>query len=101
MAQVISADVEALRAGITGQVFLPEDAGYDEARTVWNADIDRHPAVVVRCASAADVSAAIGFARDRGLAVAAPREEDGAWRSRCAVERTARLATASSRLASR
>jgi FAD/FMN-containing dehydrogenase len=70
MAQVISADVEALRAGISGQVFLPEDPGYDEARTVWNADIDRHPAVIVRCANASDVSAAIGFARNRNLEIA-------------------------------
>lgn len=70
MAQVISADVEALRAGIAGQVFLPEDPGYDEARTVWNADIDRHPAVIVRCANASDVSAAIGFARNRNLEIA-------------------------------
>ena len=70
MAQVISADVEALRMGMTGQVFLPEDPEYDEARTVWNADIDRRPAVIVRCASASDVSAAIGFARGRKLEIA-------------------------------
>jgi FAD/FMN-containing dehydrogenase len=70
MAQVISADVEALRTEITGEVFLPEDPGYEEARTVWNADIDRRPAVVVRCSSASDVSAAIGFARRRDLEIA-------------------------------
>src|SRR5437899_7828922 len=70
MAQVISADVEALRTGITGQVFLPADPPYDEARTVWNADIDKRPAVIVRCASASDVSAAVGFARGRNLEIA-------------------------------
>ena len=70
MAQVISSDIEALRTAIAGQVLLPEDPGYDEARTVWNADIDRHPAVVVRCTSASDVSAAIGFARGRDLEIA-------------------------------
>ena len=70
MAQVISSDVEALRTAIAGQVWLPEDPGYDEARTVWNADIDRHPAVVVRCTSTSDVSAAVGFARRRDLEIA-------------------------------
>ena len=70
MAQVISSDIEALRTAIAGQVLLPEDPGYDEARTVWNADIDRHPAVVVRCTSASDVSAAVGFARRRDLEIA-------------------------------
>src|ERR1700716_514511 len=70
MAQVISADVGTLRTEIAGQVWLPEDPGYDEARTIWNGDIDRRPAVVVRCASASDVSAAIGFARRRDLEIA-------------------------------
>jgi FAD/FMN-containing dehydrogenase len=69
MPLVISSDVEALRTAIAGQVLVPHDAGYDEARTVWNGDIDRRPAVIARCASAADVSAAVGFARSRGLEI--------------------------------
>jgi hypothetical protein len=40
----------------------PGDPGYDAARSVWNARIDRHPALVVRCAGAADVIAGVTFA---------------------------------------
>ena len=69
MPQVISTEIDTLRAAVAGQVLAPDDPGYDEARTIWNADIDRHPALVVRCAGAADVSAAIGFARSRNLEI--------------------------------
>jgi FAD/FMN-containing dehydrogenase len=70
MAQVISPNVQALRTAITGQVFVPGDAEYDQARVVWNGAIDRRPAVIVRCANAADVSAAVGFARQQDLEIA-------------------------------
>ncbi len=58
---------EALRASMSGPVILPGDADYDEARTVWNAEVDRRPATVARCAGTEDVVAAVGFARDTGL----------------------------------
>ena len=64
MAQVLSPDVESLRTAVAGQVLQAGDPGYEEARVIWNADIDRRPAVIVRCANAADVSAAIGFAQN-------------------------------------
>ena len=62
--------IGSLRANIGGSVITSEDPGYDEARRAWNADIDRRPAVIVRCASSQDVVAALGTAREAGLDVA-------------------------------
>ena len=70
MPRVMTSDIDALRETVTGPVVGPSDPGYDEARTVWNGLVDRRPAVVVRCANAEDVSAAIRFARDRDLEIA-------------------------------
>jgi FAD/FMN-containing dehydrogenase len=63
-------DVEPLRARFRGPVILPADLGYDAARAIWNGAIDRRPACVARCTGAADVVAAVGFARERDLLVA-------------------------------
>lgn len=52
-----------------GEFLLAGDPGYDEARTVWNAMVDRHPAVIARCRSTADVAAAVRFARSRDLEI--------------------------------
>ncbi|MET9385088.1 FAD-binding oxidoreductase [Streptomyces sp. NPDC002928] len=60
----------ALRADLVGDVFAPGDAGYDEARTVFNAMIDRRPAVIAQCADEADVVRSVRFARDLDLHVA-------------------------------
>lgn len=57
-------------AGFKGQLIGPGDSEYDEARTVYNAMIDRRPALVARCTSPEDVSYVIGFARDHGLPLA-------------------------------
>lgn len=59
-----------LAGRLRGTVLRPGDDGYDEARTVWNAMVDRHPALVVRPATTADVVHAVGFAGDHDLAVA-------------------------------
>jgi FAD/FMN-containing dehydrogenase len=63
------ADVSQLRRSLDGQVLLPGDDGYDSARALWNAMADRRPAVAVRCASSADVAAAIDFARRNDLEI--------------------------------
>lgn len=65
-----TAVTENLGARLCGALIAPEDAAYDEARAVWNAMIDRKPALIARCAAVADVVAAVGFARDKGLALA-------------------------------
>ena len=62
-----AAAVQALRDRVRGEVLRPGETGYDPARTVWNAMIDRRPALIVRCAGAADAIAAVAFARDTGL----------------------------------
>jgi FAD/FMN-containing dehydrogenase len=61
---------EELRRSVRGSVLAPGERGYDEARRIWNGMIDRRPAVIARCTGAADVSAAIAFARARGLPIA-------------------------------
>src|SRR3954468_15689561 len=64
------ATVQELRESIRGEVITPRDAGYAEARRVWNGAHDRRPALVVRCAGAADVATAVGFARSNDLPIA-------------------------------
>ena len=56
--------------GLTGTIVGPEDPGYDEARTVYNAMIDRRPALIVRCGDADDVARTIAFARSHDLPLA-------------------------------
>jgi FAD/FMN-containing dehydrogenase len=59
--------VAALRLRHRGPVLLPGEAGYEDARSVWNAMIDRKPALVARCLGVADVMAGVRFARENGL----------------------------------
>ena len=56
--------------GFSGEVLVPSAPGYEEARQVFNSMIDRRPALIARCASTADVVAAVDVARERGLAAA-------------------------------
>jgi FAD/FMN-containing dehydrogenase len=62
--------IDELRAQARGQVISTEDEGYEDARRVYNAMIDRSPAVIVRAANAGDVMAGVNFARERGLDLA-------------------------------
>ena len=58
-----------ISSALDGQLLLPGDAGYDDARTIWNALVDRRPALIVRCASVADVVTAVRTARDLDLEI--------------------------------
>lgn len=60
----------AFRREFAGDALVPGDPDYDEARTIFNAMIDRRPAVIARCAGTQDVVRAVGFARQEGLEVA-------------------------------
>jgi len=62
--------IAELRRSLAGSVIEPADAGYDAARRCYNALIDRRPALIARCASAADVATALDFARAEELEVA-------------------------------
>jgi len=70
MAHVSNSAIEELKTAIRGQLMLPDDAGFDEARSIWNAMIDRRPAMILRCAGVADVRRGIAFARENGLPLA-------------------------------
>jgi FAD/FMN-containing dehydrogenase len=65
-----TAEAAGLGKALRGEVLAQGDAGYDEARTVYNAMIDKRPALIARCADVADVIAAVRFGRDERLDVA-------------------------------
>ncbi|MXM68731.1 FAD-binding protein [Streptomyces sp. HUCO-GS316] len=64
------AALAALREDLVGDLFAPGDPGYDDARTVFNAMIDRRPAVIAQCVDEADVVRAVRFARELDLQIA-------------------------------
>ncbi|MET9378991.1 FAD-binding oxidoreductase [Streptomyces sp. NPDC002992] len=67
---VPEAALTGLREDLAGEVYVPGDPGYDEARIVHNGMIDRRPAVIAQCATQADVSNAVLFARETELPIA-------------------------------
>jgi FAD/FMN-containing dehydrogenase len=62
--------LDQLRSALRGRACLPGEPGYDEARSIWNAMIDRKPGLIVRCAGASDVIRAVRFANEHDLAIA-------------------------------
>ena len=69
MTRTVVGDVSELRTQVAGSVLLPGDEGYDSARSLWNGELDRRPAVIVRCTGTEDVVAALAYAQERGLGV--------------------------------
>ena len=61
--------VDALAASLVGELLTPDSEGYDEARSLWNAMVDRRPGLIVECAEAGDVVHAVRFARETGVLV--------------------------------
>lgn len=61
------AEIEQLRGTLRGDLIQPDDPGFDDARAIYNAMIDKHPRLITRCANIADVITAVTFARDHGL----------------------------------
>lgn len=62
--------IQDFGAQLRGELFRPGDPGYDEARKIYNAMIDRRPALMAHCRDVADVIAAVNFAREQGLTLA-------------------------------
>ena len=62
--------VDAFRGDVRGEVLVAGDADYDDARALYNAMIDKRPAVIVQCRDVADVVAAVRFGREEGLDIA-------------------------------
>jgi FAD/FMN-containing dehydrogenase len=62
-------DIESLRQSLRGELVVAGAAQYEEARRVWNGNVDRRPALIVRCMGTADVQQAVNFARSFGVLV--------------------------------
>ena len=69
MTSLTRAATDRLRTGFEGELIWPGDDGYDAARTVWNAAIDRRPALIARPDATADVLTVVRFARERGMEI--------------------------------
>ena len=63
------ATVQGFQTSLRGPLLRPGDADYDEARKVWNANVDKRPALIARCAGVSDVINAVNFARTNSLLV--------------------------------
>lgn len=69
-ASIASESVESFRSGLRGTLITPDSPDYDTARTLWNAMVDKRPAMIVKCAGTADVIHAVKFAKENQLLVA-------------------------------
>ena len=70
MTNLQASKIEELKGGFKGEILLPSDGAYESARKIWNAMIDKRPAIIARCATTSDVVRGVNFARDNGLLLA-------------------------------
>ena len=63
-------DIQPLRSSFNGELFQPNENGYDDACRIWNASVKKHPALIARCSGIADIIAAVNFARGKNLLTA-------------------------------
>jgi FAD/FMN-containing dehydrogenase len=70
MTNLQTAKIEELKGAFEGEILGPSDGAYDSARQIWNAMIDKRPAVIARCATTSDVVRGVNFARDNRLLLA-------------------------------
>ncbi len=70
MTQSQATKIEELKSSFRGQVLTSTDDAYESARKIWNAMIDKRPALIARCATTSDVVGAVNFARENGLVLA-------------------------------
>ena len=67
---VKGSDLSKFAASFSGELLQPDDPNYDETRAIWNAMIDRKPALIARCKTVPDVVSAVNFAREHDLLTA-------------------------------
>lgn len=67
MPSIDRGELDALKTRVRGQLILPGESGYDDARSVWNAMIDKRPAAILRCLGVADVVNGVNFAREHAI----------------------------------
>jgi FAD/FMN-containing dehydrogenase len=68
--QINRSALDGFGKDFTGKIIVPDDPAYDEARTIFNAMIDKHPGVIAQCATVDDVVRAVQFGRNLGLEIA-------------------------------
>ena len=68
--EIAAEKIDAFAGQINGQIISPESPDYEEARHIWNASIERHPGLIVRCLGTADVIASVNFARENDILLA-------------------------------
>jgi FAD/FMN-containing dehydrogenase len=62
--------IQEFRNSFRGEIIRPDDGGYEKARKIWNASVEKHPGIISRCSGVADVVGAVNFAQENALLVA-------------------------------